>query len=614
MILYQSRGVWYFLKIFQRRGSVFPFAVRLALPNALVAGLLMWLVRHGHILEDKSWFQNDSQLWGGFSFLVGLLITFRTSQSMSRFWDGCTSTHRMRAEWFDAASALVAFTRFPKDPPRQLTENFLNTLVRLFSMLHAAALAEIEDCSSSNIDEMQDEKQHEHEHKQAFKFELVDAMAIEPSALMAIRRSDCKPELLYQWIQCLVVDNIGNGVLSIPPPILSRSFQEVANGMVAFHDALRLSTIPFPFPYAQCCDYLLIMHWLVCPCAVLQWSSNIPSAMIFSFMQVFILWSMNSIAVEIENPFGQDANDLETGAMQKEFNRFLVMLLEPDARTTPGLVNPEELTRISDGIGSSSPTDLASSADGTLSGTASANRRVVSERRAVNRASFADVWDHLQDAECSKSFRQTEIIKESYRKADMMSQTRPQLEKQVTWYSLVTSTKSNKSKKSTKSVGAFSGKVDTDKTESQYSASSAVTYGSEVHSNRETKKIEGLRVSFDESFGPIGREATVSTNDEFSHGSDDCDASIMKASESRVEMDGTSAWEVEPAPAQIRTFPRIGGKPGFQLSVRGDEGTPPWIVDIDNGSSDDMCSSRTSGGPAYSVWASDVEVEVKDYE
>ncbi|CAK0830093.1 unnamed protein product [Prorocentrum cordatum] len=94
------------------------------------------------------------------------------------------------------------------------------------------------------------------------------------------------------------------GVLTIPAPILSRAFQEIANGMCQFHEAIKIATIPFPFPYAQTCDCLLIMHWLVTPLVVSQWVSAPSWGALFSFIQVFIYWCLNLIAVEIEQPFG----------------------------------------------------------------------------------------------------------------------------------------------------------------------------------------------------------------------------------------------------------------------------------------------------------------------
>merc|ERR1719375_620630 len=86
---------------------------------------------------------------------------------------------------------------------------------------------------------------------QAFNMELIDAGALSNESLRVIRDSDAKAELIFQWIQQVVVENIKTGILSIPPPILSRSFQEIANGMVHFHEAMKISNVPFPFPYAQ---------------------------------------------------------------------------------------------------------------------------------------------------------------------------------------------------------------------------------------------------------------------------------------------------------------------------------------------------------------------------
>merc|ERR1740121_3571480 len=83
------------------------------------------------------------------------------------------------------------------------------------------------------------------------KFELIDPTALDWQSRKELRKSRRPVELVFSWIQALIVENIKTGVLSIPPPLLSRSFQEYANGMVQFHDACKISTCPFPFPYAQ---------------------------------------------------------------------------------------------------------------------------------------------------------------------------------------------------------------------------------------------------------------------------------------------------------------------------------------------------------------------------
>lgn len=326
MIRYESGGFGHFIGIFQLNGSVFPKAIAVAIPCGLMSVLFVTLVTQGEMEflgdPDESVLR-DNAAWSGFSFLVGFLIVFRTSQSYNRFWDGCTSTHMMRAEWFDGCSSLMAFCRYSTADDELISE-FQNILVRLFSMLHSAALAEIEDTSSPDVEDVE-----------SFKFELLDVEGIDDASLMAVRDSQAKVELIFQWIQTLVVDNIKTGVLSIPPPILSRSFQEIANGMVAFHDAMKISQIPFPFPYAQTCDFLLMLHWMVIPFLVSQWCKEAVWAFVFSFIQVFILWVLNMIAVELENPFGHDANDIDGREMQHEMNALLLLLMSPIAMNVP---------------------------------------------------------------------------------------------------------------------------------------------------------------------------------------------------------------------------------------------------------------------------------------
>eukprot|EP00971_Amphidinium_carterae_P108138 2140811-Amphidinium_carterae.1 len=292
------------------RGSVFPSALVLAVPAAGIAALLRWLMNEQKAFEWLVGFEGgstrDTQAWAGFNFLVGFLVVFRTSQAYTRFWDGCKSTHMMRAEWFDACSALTAFMRHSKEEPGKVMEA-KNILVRLFSMLHAAALAELEEVNGEDVS-----------HIRAFSFKLIDVEGIDEESLMTLKRSPFKVELIFEWIQNYIVECISSGVLSIPPPILSRAFQESANGMVAFHDALKITYIPFPFPYAQTCDCLLTFHVLVAPVVTSQWVNSPVWAGLFVFVTVFILWSLNFIAVEIENPFGTDANDLDGEFMQED--------------------------------------------------------------------------------------------------------------------------------------------------------------------------------------------------------------------------------------------------------------------------------------------------------
>lgn len=329
MIHYKRGGIHFFLNVFKCSGSVFPLAIAIATPCACVTFAVKYCMQQGffepYLSGQENGILKDSSTWGSFMFLVGFLVVFRTSEAYSRFWDGCSATHQMRAEWFNAYSGLIAFCKGSSASPH-ITAEFQNTLVRLFSMLHAVALADIEDSNSDCIEEVN-----------AFTFELVDIEGIDEESLQTVRLSSAKVELVFQWIQQLIVENINTGVLRIPPPILSRSFQELADGMCQFNEAIKISTIPFPFPYAQTCDCLLLLHWLVTPFVVAHWVQEPLGGAVFSFMQVFIYWALNLIAVEIENPFGADANDIDVKSMQLDMNHRLLMLLTPETQRTPSL-------------------------------------------------------------------------------------------------------------------------------------------------------------------------------------------------------------------------------------------------------------------------------------
>lgn len=326
MIRYANGGKHHLLNLFVIRGSAFPFAMGVALPCATLSGLLKWLMQNGYLLwldwDEDHQVLLDSAPWNGFSFLVGFLIVFRTSQSYNRFWDACSHTADMRAQWYDAASAMCAFCAHSQVPEEQVW-SFKHTMVRLFSMLHALALGEMEDTDGS--------------HVVAFNIDLLDPDGIDAETLRLLEKADCKVGLILQWMLVLIVTNIKTGVLTIPPPILSRVFQQIGNGMVCLHQAVKISTIPFPFPYAQACDYLLIMHWMTTPVIVQTWTSAVQWSFLFSFIMVFIFWTLNTTAIGLENPFGTDANDLDYRELQHEMNRHLMVLLRPVAYRPPTL-------------------------------------------------------------------------------------------------------------------------------------------------------------------------------------------------------------------------------------------------------------------------------------
>jgi len=330
MIIYEGRGINHVLNLFRWRGSAMFHVAAWAALNGLAASLFNLAVRErlitfgrGEANEDTI-FKNNA-VWSGITFVVGFLVVFRTSQAYARFWEGCSALHQMHAEWLDTCGSLISFSTYSTQPP-EVVQDFQNLMVRLFSMLHAVSLADIEDSNRGRTDGVQ-----------AYHFNLIDVQAIDVASLNAVRLSEAKVELVFMWIQQLMVNHVKSGVLSIPPPLLSRAFQNLANGLVALEAALKISAIPFPFPYAQTTDMLLTLHWLMSPVVVAQWTSSPAWAFVFSAIHAFALWSLNSIAGELENPFGTDANDIDMKGLQMEMNEKLLCFIRGPSQTLPCL-------------------------------------------------------------------------------------------------------------------------------------------------------------------------------------------------------------------------------------------------------------------------------------
>eukprot|EP00929_Paragymnodinium_shiwhaense_P117851 TRINITY_DN8922_c0_g1_i1.p1 TRINITY_DN8922_c0_g1~~TRINITY_DN8922_c0_g1_i1.p1 ORF type:complete len:616 (-),score=98.25 TRINITY_DN8922_c0_g1_i1:454-2301(-) len=315
MIIYDP-GDWSVAFAFSLKGSVFPKAFVWAFPCS-VTSVVLHIVFHEN--EKVMWALGAgdvaASVLGGFTFILGFLVVFRSQQAYSRWWEGGTLLQQLRGEWFNSYSCLLAFCN--SDPSqREQVREFQHKLVRLFSLLYGCALQQV-----ATLDEK--------------KFEVIDLDGFYRPSMEFLQECPDRCEVTLQWIQRLIIDADQQGLVKVAPPILSRVFNELGNGIVNLNNARKITEFPIPFPLAQMITVMLLFHAMVTPVMCAATVSTMYWAAIITFVVTFSYWSINYIAVELEMPFGDDDNDLPLREMQEDMNRSLSMLMVDMAQEVP---------------------------------------------------------------------------------------------------------------------------------------------------------------------------------------------------------------------------------------------------------------------------------------
>lgn len=311
------------------KGSVFPKAMVLALPTALLAAGLHHLFKtNKDLLNLLGLTDAAASVFGGFTFVLGFLVVFRSQQAYGRWWEGGTLLQQLRGEWFNAFSCLVAFSNSAKEKEQDV-ERFQQQLVRLFSLLYCSALTQVS-------------------HMQVNMFELINLDGFDPKSLEFLEDKELchdKAEVTLQWIQRLIVEAEQKAIIKIAPPILSRVYNELGHGIVNLNNARKIKEFPIPFPLAQIVMVMLFFHALFTPLICAATIKTTGWSAVFAFIVSFCYWSVLFIALELEMPYGDDANDLPLTDMALDMNKSLRSMLCPLASTVPAFtyVSPDSI-------------------------------------------------------------------------------------------------------------------------------------------------------------------------------------------------------------------------------------------------------------------------------
>eukprot|EP00746_Dinoflagellata_sp_MGD_P014694 gnl/MRDRNA2_/MRDRNA2_132349_c0_seq1.p1 gnl/MRDRNA2_/MRDRNA2_132349_c0~~gnl/MRDRNA2_/MRDRNA2_132349_c0_seq1.p1 ORF type:complete len:529 (-),score=62.40 gnl/MRDRNA2_/MRDRNA2_132349_c0_seq1:209-1795(-) len=264
-------------------------------------------------------FPDSFESYTSLSWMLGFVLVIRTNQAYNRFWEGAMNLHQMTGEWYDACAQITAFVETSKSS-RERIDAFQLTMVRLFSLLHGVALHQIAENKDENI-------------------EFIDPHGLDAEHLEYLHWHTKKthPDIVVQWIARTISEAVNSGLVDTPPPIVSRVFNECNSGLIALGQMRKTAELVFPVPYSKMVWVLLCTHLFITPFYAVSFTNARFWAGIYSFIAVFSLWSIQYIAIELEQPFGDGADDLDLAYSQNEMNESLIHLLDRRTQWAPDL-------------------------------------------------------------------------------------------------------------------------------------------------------------------------------------------------------------------------------------------------------------------------------------
>jgi putative membrane protein len=297
---------FHWLKVaFQLKGSVVSAIYRRVLACGLF-GVLISILYHFKFPVYQPIFESVIP-----SIVLGLLLVFRTNTANDRFWEGRKCWGSMVNDTRNLARQIwVSIDEInPEDKDKKIA--VLN-LVVAFSV--ATKLHLREEPVNSELEEL-----------------------VRHSRYLKLKNMNNPPLEIAFWIGDYLEKQYNRNCLNTYQLI---SLQNLLNNLVDSLGACeRILKTPIPLAYAIHLKQLLLLYCFLLPFQLvesLRWGTGLITALVS-----FTLFGIEAIGLEIENPFGYDANDLQLDGICKTMKRNIddLITLSPGVRSHQDNIN-----------------------------------------------------------------------------------------------------------------------------------------------------------------------------------------------------------------------------------------------------------------------------------
>merc|ERR1719203_1050772 len=101
----------------------------------------------------------------------------------------------------------------------------------------------------------------------------------------------------------------------------------MGQGLTTFHEAKKFSHIPIPYAYRLITHAILVAEAIFVPFMLAANTRGYVSAFVFTFGGTCLLWFINGVAENLDNPYKMEASTLDTGEAHADFNVWIRQLI-----------------------------------------------------------------------------------------------------------------------------------------------------------------------------------------------------------------------------------------------------------------------------------------------
>jgi hypothetical protein len=122
--------------------------------------------------------------------------------------------------------------------------------------------------------------------------------------LQAARGPLAKVALCSMWLQEFISrEYMAGSTGNVDPPIISRLYQEISDGMCGYSQARKIAYIPFPFPHAQITALFILVVVALIPILMMTFVDNEAFGAVLNGLTVMCFAGLHEVSRELENPF-----------------------------------------------------------------------------------------------------------------------------------------------------------------------------------------------------------------------------------------------------------------------------------------------------------------------